>query len=56
MKAHFSFLHREKSPWWAVRSARGWAASVPARTFAVVTIGVLADGVDLKRIDDKTYR
>jgi predicted DNA-binding protein with PD1-like motif len=25
-------------------------------TFAVVTIGVLADGVDLKRVDDKTYR
>ena len=25
-------------------------------TFAVVTVGVLADGVDLGRIDDKTYR
>lgn len=25
-------------------------------TFAVVTLGVLADGVDLKRADDKTYR
>jgi uncharacterized protein len=25
-------------------------------TFAVVTIGVLADGIDLKRIDDKNYR
>jgi uncharacterized protein len=25
-------------------------------TFAVVTLGVLADGVDLKRLDDKTYR
>ena len=25
-------------------------------TFAVVTIGVLADGLDLKRLDDKTYR
>ena len=25
-------------------------------TFAVVTLGVLADGVDLKRVDDKTYR
>jgi len=25
-------------------------------TFAVVTIGVLADGADLSRIDDKTYR
>jgi len=25
-------------------------------TFAVVTVGVLADGVDLKRVDDKTYR
>ena len=25
-------------------------------TFAAVTIGVLADGVDLKRLDDKTYR
>ena len=25
-------------------------------TFAIVTIGVLADSVDLKRLDDKTYR
>lgn len=25
-------------------------------TFAVVTLGVFADGVDLKRVDDKTYR
>lgn len=25
-------------------------------TFVVVTLGVLADGVDLRRIDDKTYR
>ena len=25
-------------------------------TFAVVTVGVLAGGVDLKRVDDKTYR
>lgn len=25
-------------------------------TFAVVTIGVLGDGVDLKRVDDKTHR
>ncbi|HUR59771.1 MAG TPA: PPC domain-containing DNA-binding protein, partial [Opitutaceae bacterium] len=25
-------------------------------TFAVVTIGVLADALDLKRLDDKTYR
>lgn len=25
-------------------------------TFAVVTLGVLGDGVDLSRIDDKTYR
>jgi uncharacterized protein len=25
-------------------------------TFAVVTVGVFADGVDLKRVDDKTYR
>ena len=25
-------------------------------TFAVVTLGVLADGVDLKRVDDKTHR
>jgi predicted DNA-binding protein with PD1-like motif len=25
-------------------------------TFAVVTIGVFADGIDLRRIDDKTYR
>jgi len=25
-------------------------------TFAVVTLGVLADGVDLSRIDDKTFR
>ena len=25
-------------------------------TFAVVTLGVLAEGVDLKRVDDKTYR
>jgi uncharacterized protein len=25
-------------------------------TFAAITIGVLADGVDLKRLDDKTYR
>jgi predicted DNA-binding protein with PD1-like motif len=28
----------------------------PVFTFAVVTIGVLADGVDLRRIDDKNYR
>jgi hypothetical protein len=25
-------------------------------TFAIVTIGVLEDGVDLSRVDDKTYR
>jgi predicted DNA-binding protein with PD1-like motif len=25
-------------------------------TFAVVTVGVLADGADLSRVDDKTYR
>ena len=25
-------------------------------TFAVVTLGVFADGVDLSRVDDKTYR
>jgi predicted DNA-binding protein with PD1-like motif len=25
-------------------------------TFAIVTLGVLADGVDLKRADDKNYR
>jgi predicted DNA-binding protein with PD1-like motif len=25
-------------------------------TFAAVTLGVLADGADLKRLDDKTYR
>jgi len=25
-------------------------------TFAVVTLGVLAEGVDLKRVDDKTHR
>ncbi len=25
-------------------------------TFAVVTVGVFADGVDLSRVDDKTYR
>jgi predicted DNA-binding protein with PD1-like motif len=25
-------------------------------TFAIVTIGVLNDGVDLSRADDKTYR
>jgi predicted DNA-binding protein with PD1-like motif len=25
-------------------------------TFAVVTLGVLAEGMDLKRVDDKTYR
>jgi len=25
-------------------------------TFAVVTVGVLRDGIDLKRVDDKTYR
>ena len=25
-------------------------------TFAIVTLGVLDDGVDLKRVDDKTYR
>jgi predicted DNA-binding protein with PD1-like motif len=25
-------------------------------TFAAVTLGVLADGIDLKRLDDKTYR
>lgn len=25
-------------------------------TFAVVTLGVLNDGVDLRRVDDKTYR
>ena len=24
--------------------------------FAAVTLGILADGVDLKRLDDKTYR
>ena len=25
-------------------------------TFAIVTIGVLNDGVDLSRVDDKSYR
>jgi predicted DNA-binding protein with PD1-like motif len=25
-------------------------------TFAIVTVGVLSDGVDLSRVDDKTYR
>jgi predicted DNA-binding protein with PD1-like motif len=25
-------------------------------TFATITVGVLADGVDLSRIDDKNYR
>ena len=25
-------------------------------TFAIVTVGVLKDGIDLRRIDDKTYR
>jgi predicted DNA-binding protein with PD1-like motif len=25
-------------------------------TFAIITIGVFADGIDLKRLDDKTYR
>jgi predicted DNA-binding protein with PD1-like motif len=25
-------------------------------TFAIVTLGVLKDGIDLKRVDDKTYR
>jgi predicted DNA-binding protein with PD1-like motif len=25
-------------------------------TFAIVTLGVLKDGVDLSRVDDKTYR
>ena len=25
-------------------------------TFAIVTIGILADGTDIKRIDDKTFR
>jgi uncharacterized protein len=25
-------------------------------TFAIVTVGVLKDGADLKRVDDKTYR
>jgi hypothetical protein len=25
-------------------------------TFAIVTVGVFADGVDLSRVDDKTYR
>jgi hypothetical protein len=25
-------------------------------TFAIVTVGVLDDGVDLSRVDDKTYR
>jgi uncharacterized protein len=25
-------------------------------TFAVVTLGVLSDGIDLSRVDDKTYR
>ena len=25
-------------------------------TFAIVTVGVLSDGIDLSRVDDKTYR
>jgi predicted DNA-binding protein with PD1-like motif len=25
-------------------------------TFAVVTVGVFADGIDLSKVDDKTYR
>jgi predicted DNA-binding protein with PD1-like motif len=25
-------------------------------TFAIVTVGVFKDGIDLSRIDDKTYR
>ncbi|MEZ5353744.1 MAG: DNA-binding protein [Bryobacteraceae bacterium] len=28
----------------------------PVFTFAIVTLGVLADGVDLSKVDDKTYR
>jgi len=28
----------------------------PVFTFAVVTLGVLADGVDISRVDDKTHR
>ncbi len=28
----------------------------PVFTFAAVTLGVLADGADLRRLDDKTYR
>ena len=28
----------------------------PVFTFAAVTLGVLADGVDLRKLDDKTYR
>jgi hypothetical protein len=25
-------------------------------TFAIITLGVLDDGVDLSKVDDKTYR
>jgi len=25
-------------------------------TFAIVTIGIFKDGIDLSRVDDKTYR
>jgi predicted DNA-binding protein with PD1-like motif len=28
----------------------------PVFTFAIVTVGVLKDGADLSRLDDKTYR
>jgi len=31
-------------------------AGTAVHSFAVVTIGVLKDGIDLSRIDDKTYR
>ena len=39
--------------------ARGLGVRVTAAkvfTFAVVTVGVMADGLDFSRLDDKTYR
>jgi hypothetical protein len=31
-------------------------AGTVVHSFAIVTIGVFKDGIDLNRIDDKTYR
>jgi predicted DNA-binding protein with PD1-like motif len=48
--AHFTMADLEKA------FGGHLEAGTTVHSFAVVTVGVLKDGIDLNRIDDKTYR